>query len=71
MEHFGRTVYCPKCQGECVVVTAALTRMLTPARVSMDDLGQPWTQAIPLVYRRHAYKARCEQCGYEREFEEG
>lgn len=55
-------VYCPKCNSERVVVTS------TERRVSIDELAR----LVPDYYqvRRRRHQARCQDCGYQREWED-
>lgn len=60
-------IFCPKCKSHDV--TEERVTPLPPRMVSMDDLGNTGSYAMPAVLRTSTWRATCNDCGYFVEYQ--
>lgn len=63
-----RIIYCPECNSERVEVVQ-LDRP-EPERISIDEMVRMWGQPVVTYtdFRIHSWRARCLDCGYQKEW---
>lgn len=59
-------IFCPKCSSYQINIERVTPKPTHP--ISMDELVNGISRAVPAVLRQHRMKATCLNCGYVVEF---